>query len=160
MNTKFNLAAFPKLEQLNQQIDQVKADFKNHWNRQIEHHLAKLLKWVFSFPNVQMAVAQEISCHTPIGSLLNRHIDDCIEGADRDRVDADDVRGLDRYIEDALDSNPIDASNVRDFDQAVEKIIEDAEIDADMVKGLNEFVNEAVAKFIQHGVQVKLEIMN
>lgn len=135
MITKFNLAAFPQFDMVKARCEIAKRETKRYLNDQAGQVLAKLFKWAFSHEAVQDAIVKQISCSTPIGQMLNRHIDDCIDHADRQNIDADNVHGLDRYIEDALDSafqhKVIEADDIRGLDRAIEEAVEEALKDKD-----------------------------
>lgn len=140
MNTKFNLeiASFKLINQIVEKVEKAKRDFRTHWNKQAERALAKFFGWAFSFRAVQVAVVKEINCGTPIGRMLNDHIEQSM--SDEREIDVDDIRRLDRYVE-----------------KEIENALENFEIDADNIKGLDDAISESVDNNLKETLQELLK---
>ena len=91
---------------------------------------ARVFSWALSHRAVQKAIVDRISCSTKIGNALNRHVESLIEETDRDGIEADNITGLDRYIESCVDDywrdNSIDTGSIKNFDQEVAERVDQA----------------------------------
>ncbi|HXQ36083.1 MAG TPA: hypothetical protein VN843_18855 [Anaerolineales bacterium] len=100
--------------------------FKGFVNEKIEALLASFFSYAFSKRAVQEAIVAQIHCRTPIGMMLNDHIEEAVST---------------NYIE-------VEADNVKGLDQAIESHVEDAfrnfEVNADDVNGLEDAIMEAI----------------
>ena len=109
---------------LAQKLNQTKSDLSRRFDAQVENTLARFIGWAFSKRAVQRAIADKINCQTPIGRMLNDHI----ESTHRE-IDADDIDGLDQYIEraveSALDNLEIKAEQVSDLAEAIQATMEE-----------------------------------
>lgn len=122
--------------------------FKAWVNARVEEQLVLFTQWAFSKRAVQKAIAQSITCSTPIGKMLNEHIEDRMDNSTE--VDADNVRGLDRYIESAMDDfvqhNLEDAINEHlNYDKVAEAVVENPDFQEEMTKAA---VEASIKEFI------------
>jgi len=120
--------------------DQIKSRIKNKAKIKTTAMLVAFFEWALDKRGVQQAIAAQLSnSTTPLCRVLN----DAVQQNMTDiSVNADDVEGLDRYIEDAISEADIDASCIRGFDRAINEAIENAEIEADKVSGLEGMIDE------------------
>lgn len=107
-------------------------------NARVEERLVMFTQWAFSKRAVQRAIAQSITCSTPIGHMLNEHIEDRMD-SNSTEVDADNVRGLERYIESSLEdfvrNNIEDAINEHlDYDKLSEAVVENPDFQEELTK--------------------------
>jgi hypothetical protein len=106
----------------------------NHW---VELKLYRVVAWLFKQDAVQRAIVDQISCTTPLGYLLNRHIDNALSDHQKE-IDACD--GLNREIEDCIE-RMLD----REIEDCIERMLDNFEVDAGNVKNLDTAVMEIVA---------------
>lgn len=111
-----------------------------------ERLAARLLASAFRSRVVQEAVAREIRCGTPLGDFFNDTISeamDCIE------VDATDIRGLDREIEEAVGQmrdEEIDVDSIKNFDEAVGAAVRSELEESDVTSALADSIVERIAR--------------
>lgn len=104
-----------------------------------ERLAVKLVAWAFDSTAVQKAFLRNVDCSTPIGRALNAQVEDCISNElrrfDKDdlEVDASNVSGLDRAIEDGINEffahESINANDIENLDHVVMEIFAQADAD-------------------------------
>jgi hypothetical protein len=106
-------------------VTELKAGLRSRLHRKA----ADLIGWLFSIREVQEAVAKQINCRTPLGAVLNEHI----ESACSD-LSADDINGLereiDRCVEHSMEHYEFDAGNINGLKDAIEEAVTEAVNDA------------------------------
>ena len=118
---------------------QTKVQHVKAWaDARIEEQLVLFTQWVFSKRAVQRAIAESITCSTPIGRMLNEHIESSMDEHSAE-VDADNVRGLGSYIESSLEDfvrdNLEDAINEHlDYDKLSEAVVENPDFQEELAK--------------------------
>ena len=108
-------------------------------SKQIGKALAAVFAWAFSYRTVQKAIVKRISCDTPIGAMLNEHIEShadvesAVESAVEEAfehhkftVDADDVDGLDRFVESAIEEYATGSDCQQQIKDAVEEALNES----------------------------------
>ncbi len=102
------------------------------------HCILGAVSYLFKRKDVQYAIVNAISCHTPIGLALNDQINACIEGSDLDRT-------IESAIEDFMRHNDcnVSADDIKDLDEAVRTIIED---DSTIVDAMSTAIMEKIAE--------------
>ncbi len=121
--------------------------FKAWLHNKVEEQLVLFFQWAFSKNAVQRAVAQTITCDTPIGRMLNSHIDDAVEHGRSEGIDADDVQGLERYVEETVERAISDFSDnsledavmeAIDIDKVAERVSENSDFQEECTKAVLE----------------------
>lgn len=92
---------------------------------QIERTLVSFFAYAFSKRSVQNVVAESITCQTPIGRMLNEHIQGSMSS-----IDADDIcnlgREIERAVDDAMGDREVDVDDIKDLDRAIEHAVTEA----------------------------------
>lgn len=86
----------------------LKMRVRKWFNRKVDAMAVAFVAWLLSKPAVQNEVAMAFSSGTPMCQVLDRAIDSALED-DRRSVDAEDIHGLDKVIEEAVERNVEDA---------------------------------------------------
>lgn len=112
----------------------------------VEERLVMSVQWALSKRPVQHAIAHSITCSTPIGRMLNDHIESSM---DSNKVDADNVHGLERAVEstveDAFNNFEVDADSVKGLDDAIANAIDDALCHN---KNIAESLSETIGEYV------------
>ena len=158
---------------LRTRVEAAKAHVRSRAAAKAEHLLADFFKWALSKHSVQLVIADQFKRSTPLCGLLENAV---MDGLHEHEIDADSVRHLDRFVEEAMEGLEIDAENVQGLDRMIEEVsaetfkemkkdnieaedinglermIEDAmsqqEIDTDNVNGLEDFVSNMLEKAV------------
>jgi hypothetical protein len=110
--------------------------------------VARVFAWGLTFPEVQEAiVAQFVNNTTPMCGVLSKAVRDAVE--DRSTIDAENVEGLGRMIEEhvstALDEHDrnfeVDADSIKGIEEAIEDVLKNEDVRRDIV---GEVVSELV----------------
>jgi hypothetical protein len=126
-------------------------------SNKIDNAVASVFEWALAKPAVQYAIADKFSGSTAMCRVLR----DAIEhGIEDHGIDADNVEGLDSYVNEALENFEVDADNVKGLEQMVnvtfEEMISEAldshEVEAKDVVNLDAFITEQL-----EGLEVEAE---
>lgn len=110
-----------------------------------DQQIARFVGWVLSKRAVQQVIADQFRGETPMCRVMER----AAEMAAQRSIQADDVEGLDRYIEDALNHLEIEAENVKGLDSEISNAVDQAFEDDDRVKAVVDNVCETIAERIR-----------
>lgn len=103
--------------------------------------LAAFVRWMLSKPAVQREVADAFDGATPMCAVLRGAIHGELDGV---RVNADDVEGLDRYVNDAVEQSlsSIDCDDIKGLDRFVEEIVTSGDAADELTKAVTENIIE------------------
>lgn len=101
----------------------------------------------------QVIVEQFLDNATPMCGALRQAVDSAVESAINGiNIDASEVNGLDRAIEEVFESNLRDidlSSDVRGFDEAVERVVNGMDTD-DIIENVVESITDAMRNATKH----------
>jgi hypothetical protein len=123
----------------------------------VEAVVVYAVEWAFSKPSVQKAFLENIDCDSPIGRSINRQIEAYVEDDRHNGVDADDVTGLDRYIENALENLEVEMDSVQGLESHVENAIDRAieNLTTENIEGFSEAVAEVMEENLDYAAITK-----
>ena len=85
----------------------------------LEQLAIRFFAWAIAKPSVQRVIVEQFEArYTPMCLALSNAINNVLEGEGRE-VDADNVSGLERYIEHALEQAEFDAKNIQGLEEAI-----------------------------------------
>lgn len=125
------------------------APLKQRVNAIIEQKLAAFFGWALSKRAVQEEIADAIQGNTPLCHLIRGVCEDVL---DRQReVDVDDITGLERYVEQAIEEAgrdlEIHAENVKDLDDAIAEVINrDEDLQEELTNAVCKTMAERLAR--------------
>lgn len=123
----------------------LKRDLRNRIDAMLERAVVAFFEWAFSKRAVQWAVAESISCRTPIGQMLNEHISDEIDGAD---LSGTVEREVGDCVESAIDeyfrNYSIEADRIDQLDKVIHDVVEE-----NMSEIVGEVLDELAKRFVR-----------
>jgi len=134
---------------LRSRVEAAKAHVRNRAAAKAEHLLADFFKWALSKHSVQLVVADQFKRSTPLCGLLE---DAVMNSLHEHEIEADSVRHLDRYVEEAIENLEIEPDNIRGLDRMVEEICDEMikdqkrQVEADDIVGLEKMIEDAVSQ--------------
>lgn len=117
--------------------------FRQSMREWMQFKLAAMIGWLLSMPPVQAEVARAFSGQTAMCRVLKDAISDAVDS--RDAVDEDTVSHM---IRDSLENHSVDADDVEGLERFVENAIEEA-IEGDSKDELVKAVVEHIVEKLQ-----------
>lgn len=121
------LGSTMRVVEFNAAVTRVKSDVTKATRTRLHATVAAVFRWALSIPAVQQEIADAFDGSTPMCRVMRDAIN---QSMDHHReIEADDVNGLGRYMEEAVEEAfrnfEVDADDVKHLDQVVQSIIED-----------------------------------
>jgi hypothetical protein len=120
---------------------------KRWFSKKVEHAFVATFTWALSKRSIQRAIVDQFEKRsTPLCDALAHAVE---QHMDDNRVEADDVHGLEGYINNAMDDYmrdfELDAEDIKGLDKAVEATVEEAVEEAIASSDFQENLTNSVA---------------
>jgi hypothetical protein len=117
-------------------------------SRKVESVVVSTVTWLISKPAIQQAIVDQFENRsTPMCRALNAAVGAEVESqVGKIDVDADDVNGLSRYFEDAMEEalKNMPLSDIQGFDEEVERVVNGMDT-TDVVENVVEAIADALS---------------
>lgn len=122
---------------------------KREWRRaKVDELITALFTRAIRIPAVQEEVAYQLGGNTPLCRVLRDTIASYVDH-NQPEIGAEDVVGLEKFIEDMIEDIDVEAHEVSGLEKFIEDVIEATDIDADKIDHLENAVKEVID---EHGV--------